>query len=202
MEELVGRVVEGNLLGLKYFTETGNVVTPEVYKRIKKSEGVEKVNGINRSINISRNSEALDGFLRLIRRTSNDKVLGSFRILLGGLFVMTGLMKLFVPMLGEAWSGQLIAANIPFYAFNVRVVPVVEVMVGLLLILGLFSRVASLIVINMMLIATYVHLVVDNPALFPLQPKEPVIPLITITIAAYVLWRGGGAGSVDLKASN
>jgi carbon monoxide dehydrogenase subunit G len=40
MEELVIRVVEGNLLGLKHFIETGEAVTREVFKRIKKSEGV------------------------------------------------------------------------------------------------------------------------------------------------------------------
>jgi len=147
------------------------------------------------------NVEKVEGLLYAIRRTTNDKVLGVFRILLGGLFVMTGLMKLFVPMLGEAWSGQLIAANIPFYAINVRVVPVIEVLVGLLLILGLYARIGGLVVINLMLVATYVHLVVDNPALFPLQPNEPVIPLIAIAVATYILWRGGGAWSLDLKAS-
>ena len=40
LEELVARVIAGNLLGLKHFTETGEVVTREVYKRIKKSTGV------------------------------------------------------------------------------------------------------------------------------------------------------------------
>jgi len=136
---------------------------------------------------------------RAIRQTTDSKVLGILRILLGGLFLMTGLMKIFVPMLREAFSGQLIAANIPFHAFNLIVVPVAEVIVGLLLILGFFSRVGSLIVIGMMLVATYVHLMVDNPELFPLQPTEPLIPLITIVVAAYVLWRGGGAWSMDQK---
>ncbi len=35
MEELVGKVIEGNLLGLKHFIETGEVVTREVFKRIR-----------------------------------------------------------------------------------------------------------------------------------------------------------------------
>jgi uncharacterized membrane protein YphA (DoxX/SURF4 family) len=157
---------------------------------------------LNKSTQSSSNVEKFEVLLKAIRRTTDDKTLGVLRILLGGLFVMTGLMKIFVPMLGEAFSGQLIAANIPFYAFNVRVIPVAEVIVGLLLILGLFSRVGGLIAINMMLVATYVHLVVDNPTLFPLQPEEPIIPLISIAVAAYVLWRGGGAWSLDLKASN
>jgi uncharacterized membrane protein YphA (DoxX/SURF4 family) len=157
---------------------------------------------LNKSTQSRSNVEKIEVLLKAIRRTTDDKILGVLRILLGGLFVMTGLMKIFVPMLGEAFSGQLIAANIPFYAFNVRVIPVAEVIVGLLLILGLFSRVGGLIAINMMLVATYVHLVVDNPTLFPLQPEEPIIPLISIAVAAYVLWRGGGAWSLDIKASN
>ncbi len=40
-----------------------------------------------------------------IRQTSGDKLAGSIRILLAVLFLMTGAMKLLVPMLAEAWSG-------------------------------------------------------------------------------------------------
>ena len=139
--------------------------------------------------------------LGAVRSTTDDKILGILRLLLGGMFVMTGLMKLFVPVLGQAFSGQLIAANIPFYTFNVWFVPITEVVVGALLLLGLFSRIGSLVAINMMLVAAYVHLVVDNPALFPLQPEEPIIPLIALALGAYVLWRGGGAWSIDLRLS-
>lgn len=149
----------------------------------------------------SNNAENIKILLKVIRSTTDDRILGILRLLLGGLFVMTGLMKLFVPMLGEAFSGQLLAANIPFYTFNVWFVPVTEVIVGVLLLLGLFSRIGGLVVTNLMLVATYVHLVVDNPDLFPLQPEEPIIPLVTIAVAAYVVWRGGGAWSIDLKSS-
>jgi hypothetical protein len=34
-----------------------------------------------------------------------------------------------------------------------------------------------------------------------LQPSEPVIPLMVIAVSAYLIWKGGGAGSLDLKAS-
>ncbi len=150
----------------------------------------------------SNNAEKIEILLKTIRSTTDDKILGILRLLLGGLFVMTGLMKLFVPVLGQAFSGQLIAANIPFYTFNVWFVPITEVVVGGLLLLGLFSRIGSLVAIIMMLVATYVHLVVDNPALFPLQPEEPIIPLVAIVVAVYVLWRGGGSWSLDLKSTN
>lgn len=56
------------------------------------------------------------------------------------------------------------------------------------------------IVIGLMLVATYVHLTVDDPSLFPLQPDEPIILLIVIGMASYVLWKGGGSWSRDLKA--
>ncbi len=149
----------------------------------------------------SSNAEKAKILLKVIRNTEHNRILGILRLLLGGLFVMTGLMKLFVPMLGEAFSGQLLAANIPFYALNVRIVPVAEVAVGVLLLLGFFSRIVALVVISMMLLATYVHLVVDNPDLFPLQPEEPIIPLVAIAVATYVVWRGAGAWSMDLKSS-
>ncbi len=136
---------------------------------------------------------------RAIYYTRHDKLLGSVRIALGILFLMTGLMKLFIPELRAAFSGQLTAANIPFHAFNMWFVPLTETAVGLLLLLGLFSRIGGLIIIGLMLVATYVHLVVNDPTLFPLQPTEPIIPVIAIGAAVYVLWRGGGAWSADLK---
>ncbi|MBE7472919.1 MAG: hypothetical protein DPW09_31090 [Anaerolineae bacterium] len=159
------------------------------------------MNALNKLAYDSSGTEKVKILLKVIRNTKDDRILGILRLLLGGLFVMTGLMKLFVPMLGEAFSGQLLAANIPFYTFNVWFVPVTEVVVGVFLLLGLFSRIGSLVVINMMLVATYVHLVVDNPDLFPLQPEEPIIPLVSIAVAAYIVWCGGGAWSMDLKSS-
>lgn len=135
-----------------------------------------------------------------IRGTSDDRLTGGLRILLGLLFVMTGAMKLVVPLLAEAWSGQLLAAGLPLYEVNVRLVPFVEIAVGAVLLVGAYTRIACVVVIGIMIVATYVHIVVDDPTLFPLQPSEPVIPLVVIAIAAYLVWKGGGAGSLDLKA--
>ena len=56
-------------------------------------------------------------------------------------------------------------------------------------------------VVGVMLVATYVHVVVDDPALFPLQPTEPIVPLIVIAMCAYILWKGAGAWSSDLRAT-
>lgn len=137
-----------------------------------------------------------------IRKTSDNKLAGSIRILLAVLFLMTGAMKLLVPMLAEAWSGQLLAAQLPLYSLTRWAVPFVEIGLGIVLAIGFFARPAALVVIGMMLAATYVHLVVDDPALFPLQPSEPIIPVIVIAMGAYMLWRGAGAWSSDLRATD
>ena len=74
--------------------------------------------------------------------------------------------------------------------------------IGAVLALGIFVRPAVVVVMGIMVVATYVHLVVDDPALFPLQPSEPIIPLIVIVLSLYVLWRGAGAWSLDLRATH
>ena len=44
--------------------------------------------------------------------------------------------------------------------------------VGVALLVGFYTRIAILLVLIIMAVATYVHLVVHDPALFPLQPAE------------------------------
>jgi putative oxidoreductase len=122
-------------------------------------------------------------------------------LVLGVLFVMTGAMKLVVPMLAAAWAGQLAAANIPLPELNRWVVPLIEMGVGVALLVGFYTRIATLLVLNIMAVATYVHLVVHDPALFPLQPAEPIIPAVVMILSLYVLVKGGGSGSLDLRAA-
>jgi uncharacterized membrane protein YphA (DoxX/SURF4 family) len=136
-----------------------------------------------------------------IRRTSNSRFAAGLRLALAALFLMTGAMKLLVPMLADAWSGQLLAAGIPLYTISRWSVPFLEIVVGLALGVGFVVRLAGLVVVGIMLVATYVHLVVDDPSLFPLQPSAPIIPLIVIAAAAYLMWRGAGAWSLDLRKS-
>ncbi len=136
-----------------------------------------------------------------IRTTSDDKLAGGARLMLALIFLMTGVMKLAVPSLAAAWSGQLLAAELPFYALTRWTVPFVEMAVGVVLAVGVLARLASLVVVGIMVPATYVHLVVHDPSLFPLQPNAPIIPIVVVLMAALVLWRGAGAWSADLKHS-
>ena len=108
---------------------------------------------------------------------------------------------MFVPSLGAAFAGQLAAARIPFPELNVIVVPGIEVLVGVALIAGYYSRVAALLLAGIMIVAAYVHLAVHEPSLFPLQPEAPIIPLMVIPLTSLLLIRGGGAWSLDLKST-
>ena len=135
------------------------------------------------------------------RKTSDNKLAGSIRIMIAVIFLMAGSMKLVVPMLAEAWSGELLAANIPMYSLSRWGVPFLEIGLGLLLAIGAFTRLAVVGVVGIMVVATYVHVVAHDPSLFPLQPSQPIIPLVIIVMSAYLLCRGAGAWSVDLKAT-
>ena len=134
-----------------------------------------------------------------MQMTANDKSAGAIRLALAVIFLMTGPMKLLVPQLAEAWSGQLIAAQLPFYEVSRWSVPFLELFLGVVLAIGILVRPAALAVFGIMVVATYVHVVVEDPSLFPLQPSAPVIPVMVMLATAYVLWRGGGSWSRDLK---
>ena len=119
----------------------------------------------------------------------------ALRILLGVVFIASGLMKMLVPVLGEAFSAQLEQAGLPLRSLSEVAVPIVEVAVGVAMLVGVFTRIASVVIIATMVVATYVHVVVDDPEVFPLQQSQPIIPLIVIVLAGLVLWRGGGVRS-------
>ena len=104
-----------------------------------------------------------------------------------------------VPTLGDAFAGQLVVANIPFYGLSLYMVPIVETVLGITLLFGLHARLSAVVAAVIMVVATYVHLAVDDPSLFPLQPIEPVGPLMLLAALLYVLWKGAGSWSMDLS---
>lgn len=135
-----------------------------------------------------------------LRNTAENKLAGSVRILLGLVFVMAGVLKVVVPHLGEAFEGQLLAAKIPLVEINLVIVPLAEMVVGLALLLGWQARLSAGIAAFLMVVATYVHLAVEDPSLFPLQPVEPIGPLLLLAGLLYIMLRGAGAWSMDLAA--
>lgn len=137
--------------------------------------------------------------MKNVRQTSPNKFIGAIRIMLGVIFIMTGVVKLTMADYGEAWSIQLIEAEIPLYTFNYWFVPVLELILGLFLLLGHYSRVSALLVLPIMLVAIYVHLTVINPGAFPSQPQEPYMPIVVILMTLVIIIKGGGSWSMDLK---
>jgi len=136
-----------------------------------------------------------------VHKTSDNKLARSIRILLAVLFLMTGTMKLLILKFAEAWSGQLLVANIPLYKVSLWTVPFIEIALSAVLAVVTYVRPVVVVVMGIMVVATYVHLAVDDSSLFPLQPSEPGIPFIVILMSVYVLWRGAGAWSLDLRAA-
>jgi len=139
--------------------------------------------------------------MKKIRQTSPNKWVGAIRTMLGIIFLMTGIMKLTFAEFGSAWSIQLIEAEIPFYTINYWLVPVFEIILGTILLIGYYSRIGAVMIIPIMAVAIYVHITVSNPAAFPAQPQEPFIPIAVIIMAVIVIIKGGGNWSLDLNTT-
>ena len=138
--------------------------------------------------------------MKNLRQTFPNKLIGFIRIMLGIIFIMTGVMKLTMADYGAAWSIQLIEAQIPLYTFNYWFVPVLELILGLFLLVGRHSRISAFLVLPIMLVAVYVHLTVTNPGAFPSQPQEPYMPIAVIMMALVIIIKGSGNWSLDLKS--
>jgi uncharacterized membrane protein YphA (DoxX/SURF4 family) len=136
--------------------------------------------------------------LENLHKTSRDRVGGVLRILVGLVFIMAGILKVLVPSLGHAFSGQLEAAGIPLHGLVLYTFPIVEMVLGILLLVGLHARISAALAAVSMVVATYVHIVIDDPSLFPLQPVEPIGPLVLLAILIYTMIQGAGAWSMDL----
>ena len=65
-----------------------------------------------------------------LRKTSSNKFVGILRMLLGFVFFMAGILKVVVPSLGQAFSGQLIAAGIPLSGIVLFTFPIAETALG------------------------------------------------------------------------
>lgn len=126
-------------------------------------------------------------------KDGQNKIIGVIRIMLGIIFIMTGVMKLTMADYSAAWSIQLIEAEIPLYTFNYWFVPVFEAAIGSILVMGLYSRFSAILILPIMAVAIYVHLTVTNPGAFPSQPQEPYMPILVIFMALVVIVKGGGS---------
>lgn len=134
------------------------------------------------------------------RKTFPSKWVGINRIMLGIMFIMTGFMKLALAEYGQAWSIQLVEAKFPFYDLIYWGIPILEICIGIIMLLGYYARIGALLVIPIMLVAIYVHVTVFNLGAFPAQPQLPIIPVATLIMASALLIKGSGNWSMDLRS--
>lgn len=131
--------------------------------------------------------------LLAVRRTAALKHIVMARLIAGVPLVGIATMHL----LGAAPMKPILdAARIPLPDLNAVVAPIVEVMAGLLILSGAFARIGAVLGCATMAVAIYSHVVAD-------WTDEPPIalPVAVLLASLYVLWRGGGAWSLDARAS-
>lgn len=124
------------------------------------------------------------------------------RLIVGLIFLGFGILHFIQP---ENFRNILRVSNIPLVEFNLFFVPLAEVVIGALLLLGLFTRLAGVMGCITMAIAffatwTILHL---DPSQLPddltQKPFSPplFVPVIVFLICLYLLIMGGGAWSLD-----
>ncbi len=125
-----------------------------------------------------------------------DKII---RVLLGVIFLMTGVMKVALTHFGNAFSIQLAEAAIPYPYVMFWMVPILEIGIGLMLLFNYRSILALFAIIPIMLVALYIHIVVSNPEAFPAQPQLPIIPIVILLMVAYLLKQSRNPNFHSLK---
>lgn len=134
-------------------------------------------------------------------RTNNDVALTVLRLVLGVVFIAHGCQKVFGLFGGYGYSATMAAmTHMGLPKAIVLLVMACEFGGGLLLILGLLTRLGAIGIITLMLgaIFTVHHKFGFFMNWFGNQPGEGIeYHLLAIAIAVALLIRGGGAFSVD-----
>ena len=137
-------------------------------------------------------------FLKQFSRTSESIRLGLLRFVVALVILMAGLMKLVVPEMIAAFHEQLKVIDPPLIDKLRLIIPILEIIIGYLLLIGMHTRLSAIASIVIMLAAIYIHMIVKDPALFPLLPGKPVIPIIMIALCLVLVVFGAGKWSKDL----
>ncbi len=136
--------------------------------------------------------------LAKISQTSNDKSIILIRLMVGLVFLSEGIQKfLFPEILG---FGRFAKIGLPYPEFLGPFVGTFEVICGLLILLGLFTRVASIPLVIIMLVAigtTKVEILGDKGIWNMLHESRTDWSMLLGSI--FLLIKGGGRWSFDKK---
>lgn len=136
--------------------------------------------------------------MRKFLRSSNDYTLALMRLVLGVIFLVHGGQKAMGWFGGHGWNGtmQMFTTGMGFPAFFAACAILAEFVGGILLIIGLLSRLAALaIAINMMVAILRVHL--HNGLTGGPGGPGYELPLALLALCVLIIMKGGGALSVD-----
>jgi uncharacterized membrane protein YphA (DoxX/SURF4 family) len=97
-----------------------------------------------------------------------------------------------------------------FPQVNAMIAPLIEILAGALLLTGFFARVGGLLGLSTMLPASYATVTLDEMSLAELPwglakvPEVPhlALPLVVLLASAWIVRTGGGAWSLDHKATS
>ena len=124
--------------------------------------------------------------------------LGIARILAGLPLLVIGAMHLF----GQAPLGPILeGANMPMPELTAQLAPVIEVLAGLMLVLGFRGRVGAILGIGSMAAAIATHLRFEATETFA-WPDEPpiVLPIVVLLLCALVVVKGPGAWALGRRS--
>ncbi|MGE0198234.1 MAG: DoxX family protein [Simkaniaceae bacterium] len=124
------------------------------------------------------------------------------RLIVGIIFLFFGIMHLINP---ENFQNILRASDTPLVPFNLVFVPIAEIVVGALLLLGLISRIAGIIGFIIMVIGAWTTLILMHldPSQLPddltQKPFYPpiFIPIVLALLCLYITIFGCGAWGID-----
>ncbi|MCB1084843.1 MAG: DoxX family membrane protein [Chlamydiia bacterium] len=124
------------------------------------------------------------------------------RLVAGIIFVRFGILHFIQP---ENFINILKATKTPFVDFQANFVPSIEIVSGILLLLGLWARLGAVLGCIVMGVATYstLQLMQLKPGMIPGGLKEipnypPIfIPIILFIFCLYILIFGAGAWSIS-----
>ena len=145
-------------------------------------------------------ASARDSIVRWATSTTPHRSLAAPRLVAGMIFLASGTLKEAVHPAAANWSAMVTQLGVPLHAVVVEVAPLLEILVGALLLLGALTRLASLGALALMAGAAWIHLTVDSSKL-PTGLPPTWLPVLTATLAAFIAWRGAGAWSVDMARS-
>lgn len=133
-----------------------------------------------------------------ITQTSNQRTIILIRLMVGAVFLSEGIQKFLFP--GELGAGRFAKIGLPNPGFFGPFVGTFEIACGVLVLLGLFTRLAAvpLIIIMLVAMATTKAGVLANEGFWPMMHGSRTDWAMLLG-SIFLLIKGGGRWSIDYR---